>query len=137
MFVTSGLRLLTSTAVSLKNRVGSFLLLAGLIFLLLFAASVLAESGKYDLTSFLAGAAAMGLGWHWRFAKSARPQGPPAQPAGPAGPPPAAAPPKKHGPLAFLLHGPAKKKTAPVVKPPPPPPPKKGLAKLFGGRGKK
>ena len=105
----------------MKRRIGSFFLLVGIIFLVIFAASVLAGTGRYDLTAFLVGAGSFGLGWHWQFAK--RKPGA-QQPAGaPAGPPPA---PPKRGPLAGLRRKPAK--TGPPPGGPPPGP--------AGGKGK-
>jgi hypothetical protein len=94
--------------VSLVNRVGSFFLLTGLIFLLIFAASALDEAAGYDLLALLVGAGAFGLGWHWRFARR-RGGGAPQATASAA--PPAAAPAqsKRPSPLGGLMRRPGKK----------------------------
>jgi hypothetical protein len=112
---------------SLKNRVGNFLLLFGAIGLIIFVASVLAPPGDMDVWSFVAGAALLAVGLRFRLDKSGppivappprAPAGPPPRAAakgkgpGPGGPPPGP-PPKKQGPLATIFKGPANKKTAP------------------------
>jgi hypothetical protein len=102
---------------SLKNRVGNFLLLFGLIALLIFVASALAPPPEFDLWAFLAGAALLGLGLRFRLDKKGRPlAAPPPRPAGPPPGPPRPAAAKK---------GPPKKGGAPPAGPPPGPPPKK------------
>jgi hypothetical protein len=86
--------------VSLKNRIGSFLLLAGAIFLFIFVASALApaESGGPALLPLAGGAVLLFVGTRWRLDKKGRPTGPP--PGPPPGAAPAGAPPKKRGPMA-------------------------------------
>lgn len=98
--------------VTLKNRVGNFLILFGLIALAVFAATVVAPPEAVDLWAFVAGAALLFVGIRFRCAKgvplAAAP--PPA-----AAPLPAAAPapkPKRRGPLATVLKGPGKAKAA-------------------------
>lgn len=106
---------------SLKNKVGNFLILFGLIGLLVFVASVLAPPESFDSTAFLVGAAFVGVGINFRRSK-VRPRagGPPGGGAGAGGPSQAdlaAAKPKDAKPqglLAKVMHGPAnKQKTAP------------------------
>jgi hypothetical protein len=106
-----------------KQRVGNFFLLFGLIGLLIFAASVLAPSGSYDIPAFIAGVLLFGLGLNFRLSK---PSGPPREaahaaapmakaagkPAGKGGPPGGGAP-KRQGLLSSVLKGPPPKKTAP------------------------
>jgi hypothetical protein len=91
---------------SLKNRIGAFLLLTGAIFLLIFAASVLDASGTYDLLAFLAGAASVALGWRWRFARPSAPAVGPTPPGGPEALNPPAA--RRRG-LGALLSGAGRK----------------------------
>ena len=114
-----------------KQRVGNFLLLAGAIGLLIFAASVVTPPSHYDVTAFLVGALLFGLGLNFRMSKpsgashasheahSVAHTGKPAAKGGPAKPaagggPPKGAPPKKQSPLAMVFKGPAVKKTAPA-----------------------
>jgi len=131
---------------ALIHRIGNFFILAGLIVLLIFAASMLDGSGNYDLTALLVGATLLGLGVYWRRSKAtAPPPMPPTPPPAPAkarppkrgkgggkSPAPAGSatgpPPKKPGPVRALLRGPAPKKPAGGA------PPAKGLA---GPPGKK
>ncbi len=121
-----------------KNRVGTFLLLAGGLSLFVFITSLVAPELGYNLPALAVGVVLFGLGWQWRRAKGGRPA--PVRPAGtPLSPgPPAApkaapnAPAKKRGPLDTLLHGPQSKKPAlPPPARPQPPPPKTGMAKLL------
>ena len=113
-----------------KQRVGNFFLLFGVIGLLIFAASVLAPSGSYDIPAFIAGVLLFGLGLNFRLSK---PSGPPREvahaaapmaksagkPAGKGGPPgggapkPGGGPPKRQGLVSSVLKGPPPKKTAP------------------------
>jgi hypothetical protein len=122
---------------SLKNRVGNFLILFGLIALLVFGATVLAPPEAVDGQAFLAGAALLGVGLKFRLAKSPRgaPQthaGPP--PAAAGGPPPSApARPRRQGLFATVLKGPAKPKVAPA--PQAAPPAAKGGKGPKGGKG--
>jgi 23S rRNA pseudouridine2605 synthase len=122
--------------VPLKNRIGAFFLLTGVLFLFIFATSVFSPTGDYQVLPLLGGAALVVMGWRWRTAKRPRPAGPPpsaAPAAAPkAGPPPA----KKQGPLATLLKGPASKKMAPKPAAPAGPPPggKGGGGKPGGGK---
>lgn len=88
---------------SLRNRLGSFLLLAAAIFLIIFLTAAFSPNGSYEVMALLAGAVLLVVGWRWRMAKGGG--GPPA-----AAPPP---PPKKQGLLTTLLRGPGMKKTAP------------------------
>ncbi len=121
---------------SLKQRVGNFLLLMGFIGLLIFGASVIAPPGNYSIPAFLVGALLFGLGLNFRLSK---PSGHPhaeahsaphaapahksaAKPAAKGGLPahagPPAAAPKRQGPISGLLKGPPPKKTAPAAPPP-------------------
>ena len=115
-----------------KQRVGNFFLLFGVIGLLIFAASVLAPTGSYDVTAFIAGVLLFGLGLNFRLSKSSGPpreamraaapaaksgpkaagKGGPPKPAGGA-PKPAGGPPKRQGLLSGILKGPPPTKTAP------------------------
>src|SRR5260221_9692727 len=81
-----------------KQRVGNFFLLFGVIGLLIFAASVLAPSGSYDVPAFIGGVLLFGVGLNFRMSKSSGPphqaatmakaMGKPAgKPAGKGGPP--------------------------------------------------
>ena len=107
---------------SLKNKVGNYLILFGLIALLVFVASVLAPPESFDSTAFLAGAGLLVVGVAFRRSK-VRPRagGPPAGAGGGAGgggaPPPGPLPrpkPARQGLFSTLLNGPAsKQKTAP------------------------
>jgi hypothetical protein len=106
---------------SLRNRIGSFFLLAGAICLVIFAASVLAPSGTPEVMALAAGAVLVFFGWRWRMAKGGRPAGPP--PAAAPAPAAAAPAPRKRGPLSTLLKGPKK---APAGGAPPGPPPAAG-----------
>ena len=101
---------------SLKNKVGNYLILFGLIALIVFIGSVLAPPASFDTGAFLIGAACIGVGVNFRLSK-VRPRagGPPADaggaPAAPAGVPPK---PQRQGLLSKVMHGPNdKKKTAP------------------------
>jgi hypothetical protein len=116
---------------SLKNRVGNFLILFGVIGLMIFVASVLAPPEEFDARAFLGGVVLVGVGVSFRLSKS--------RGVAPAGPPPAApqaapAPPdrpKKRGLFATILKGPANKnKTAPAD------PKQLGGAKSKGGGGR-
>jgi len=124
---------------SLKNRVGNFLILGGLIALLIFVATAITPPGDLDVWAFLIGAALVGLGVRFRLDKRGRPTAAPPRPAGPppgaqprpapkggakrsgpvrggapAGPPPGPPPrPARRGPLATIFKGPAAQKTAP------------------------
>ncbi len=121
---------------SLKNRVGNFLILGGLIGLLIFVATAITPPEHVDLWAFLIGAALVGVGVRFRLDKRGRPTAPPPRPAGPppgaqprpapkgkgpakgggkpAGPPPGPPPrPARRGPLATIFKGPAQQKTAP------------------------
>jgi hypothetical protein len=115
----------------LKNRLGSFFILAGLIALLIFVASV-AAGQAYDLPALLAAVVLVPLGVHWALAK--RPA-PPPRPAGPPPAAPAAAPAAPNGAKKkrglFRLTG---KKTAPAAAPAPAAPAGKGNK---GGKGKR
>ncbi|MCC6187599.1 MAG: hypothetical protein IT318_01080 [Anaerolineales bacterium] len=127
---------------TLKNRVGNFLILFGLIALVVFAATVVAPPEAVDLWAFVAGAALLLVGIRFRRAKGAPlAPAPPSAAVPPAPVAPAAARPKRRGPLATVLRGPGKAKTAP-----PPPAAQggrgrkgkdKGGGALAGGRGKK
>jgi hypothetical protein len=122
-----------------KQRVGNFFLLAGIIGLLVFAASVLAPAQGYNIAAFLVGALLFGLGLNFRMAKTS---GPPreAHSAAPhsaakSGPPHAGSKPgapKKQGLLNTIVKGPAdRKKTAPA----PPKPPAGGGGRPPAGKG--
>lgn len=117
---------------SFKQRVGNFLLLVGLIGLLIFAASVIAPPGNYDIAAFLAGALLFGLGLNFRLSKPSHPPheaplaaapahkgaGKPAGKGGPpgSGPKPGGSvgPPKRQGLVSSILKGPPPRKTAPA-----------------------
>jgi hypothetical protein len=115
---------------SLKQRLGNFLMFIGAIGIFMFIASVLAEM-PYDVWSLLWGVALFSIGLGWRSSKPAEEQRPAPKPAPPPKPVAPKAPPKP-GFLTTLLKGPRK------AAPPPPPPPKpKGLAALFKPRSKK
>ena len=117
---------------SLKNRVGVFLLLAGLLFLFIFAASALAPAGTGqgpDVLTLVGGAALLFVGARWRMAKGGRPLM--GRPPAAAGGPPGLPPPKKRGPLGALLKGPASKGGPPKAGGPP-----GGGGKPGGGGGK-
>jgi hypothetical protein len=101
---------------SLKNKVGNFLILFGLIGLIIFIASVLAPPESFDTTAFLMGAAFLAVGVNFRRSR-VRPRagGPPPgaaapvaseRPAAPAGAPPK---PAKRGLFSTILKGPANK----------------------------
>ena len=106
---------------SLKNKVGNYLILFGLIALIVFIGSVLAPPESFDTGAFLIGAACIGVGVNFGLSKG-RPRaggppagagGPPAapRPAAPAGGPPK---PQRQGLLSKIMSGPNdKKKTAP------------------------
>jgi len=122
---------------SLKNRVGNYFILFGLIALIIFAATVLAPPEAVDGWAFIAGAALLGVGLKFRLAKSPRGAppahaGPPpgAQAAGPSGPRP-----RRQGLFATVLKGPAKPKTAPAKAGPPPAGPAKGGKGRKGAKG--
>jgi hypothetical protein len=128
---------------SLGQRFGNFLLIAGAVSLFIFYASLYSESKEIHLEALLIGGAALFIGWRMRFAKR------PAPPSGKGGsetrpdkappPKPAPSPQNSGGLLSGLFRGPAKpapKAAAPPPKAPPPPPPKKGLAGLFGAKPK-
>jgi hypothetical protein len=122
--------------VTLKNRVGNFLILFGFIGLLIFIASAIAPPGEFDAFAFLGGAALVAVGVRFRLDKRGRtlaappPTAPAAMPApapknrdrraGKDGPPPGPPPPppKKRGPLGTIFKGPANRKTAPTGPPP-------------------
>jgi hypothetical protein len=113
---------------SLRNRIGSFFLLAAAIFLFIFAASMFSPNGEYEVMALLAGVVLLFVGTRWRLAKGGRPvvraaaSAPAAAPGPPAGTP---APPKKRGPLGVLLKGPKSKKA-----------PANGAPAANGGGGK-
>ena len=124
---------------SLKNKVGNYLILFGLIALIVFIGSVLAPPASFDTGAFLIGAACIGVGVNFRLSK-VRPRagGPPAEaggaPAAPAGVPPK---PQRQGLLSKVMHGPNdKKKTAPSGGMGPGRPPAGGGGKGGGGGGK-
>jgi hypothetical protein len=140
---------------SLKNRVGTFLFLTGVLALFVFTASIFTPTQDYDVAALVVGVFLIIVGWSWRRTKGG--PAPAAPPPPVAGPPRAAAPPaahtppgagpgmkasqavKKQGLRKTLLHGPPARKTAPPPKPAAPPaaPAKNGVAGLFGGKGKK
>jgi len=105
---------------SLKNKVGNFFILFGLVGLLVFVASVLAPPESFDSGAFLVGAALIGVGLNFRLSKVRPRAGGP--PAGGGGAPAAAPRPaalegapnaKRQGLFGTILHGPANKKSAP------------------------
>lgn len=107
---------------SLRKRLGNFLLFVALISLYVFWTDFFTSGRIEDFFWFFLGVGALVLGWSMRFSKEAAP--PPAPPPNAApkpGPPP---PPKKPGPLSLLF------KPKPKPAPPPAktggPPPKKG-----------
>jgi hypothetical protein len=125
---------------SLKNRVGNFLILFGLIALIIFGATVLAPPEAVDGPAFLAGATLLGVGLKFRLAKS--PRGAPSAHTGPppaaaGGPPPGGSKPRRQGLFATVLKGPAKPKTAPAKAGPPPSAPAKGGKSGKPARGAK
>jgi hypothetical protein len=118
------------------HRVGNFFLLAGIIGLLVFAATLLVPTSDctFTVTAFLVGALLFGFGLKLRMTKLS---GPPrgaasgeAHSAAKSGPPHAGAKPgaPKQGLLSAIVKGPAdRKKTAPA-------PPKPPAGALGGGR---
>jgi hypothetical protein len=127
---------------SLGQRFGNFLLVAGAVSLFIFYASLHSESKVYHFEALLIGVAALIIGWRMRFAK--RPAPPPIGKGGSEtrpdkAPPPAPAPAarKSGGLLSSLFKGrggPPPKPAAPL--PPKAPPPRKGLTGLFGAKPK-
>jgi hypothetical protein len=123
--------------VSLKNRIGAFFLLAGVLFLFIFAASAMAPAGTGagpDVLTLAGGAALMFIGARWRMAKGGRPSaGPPAAAGGDLAGMPS---PKKRGPLSALLKGPGPKGAGPKGGPPKAGGPPGGAKPGGGGGGK-
>jgi hypothetical protein len=125
--------------VGFVHRVGNFFLLAGIIGLLVFAASVLVPDTGYNITAFLVGALLFGLGLKLRMSKPAgRPHeaaSSESHAAAKSGPPhgggkPGA--PKRQGLLNTISKGPAdRKKTAPA----PPKPQAGGGGRPPAGKG--
>ena len=76
---------------SFKRRIGNFLILFGLVAFLVFAASLLAPKGGFDIPWFLAAAVLLAVGVNFRLSKSGdgplvtRASSPPAAKAGPPG----------------------------------------------------
>src|SRR5689334_22838581 len=71
---------------SLKNKVGSFLILFGVIALIVFVATVLSPPPSFDSGAFILGVACLGVGVNFRMSK-VRPRagGPPAGGGGSGG----------------------------------------------------
>jgi hypothetical protein len=91
---------------SLRQRLGNFLLLVGLFCFFLFATDIAHDYRIENFNPFWAGILAFVLGAWMRFSKSDRPEAaaPPPKPAAPP-PKPAAAPvAKKPGPLTAMLN---------------------------------
>ena len=110
---------------SFKRRIGSFLILFGLIAFAVFAASLLAgPDGGFDIPSFLAAAVLLTVGINFRLSKSGdgplvtRASSPPAAKAGPlggGGKPGGGG--KKQSVASKIMKGPADKRLP--AKPPP------------------
>jgi hypothetical protein len=131
---------------SFKRRVGTFLILFGIVALLVFAASLLAGAeARFDLTAFVAAAVMLTVGVNMRLSKSS--DSPlvtraTSQPAAKAGAPGGGGgksaggkpggPPKKQGALNTIMKGPANKRL-----PPKPPPAAGGGGKPPAGKKKK
>jgi hypothetical protein len=118
---------------SFKRRVGNFLILFGLVSFLVFAASLLAPKGGFDVPWFLAAVVLLAVGVNFRLSKSGdgplvtRASSPPAAKAGPpSGGKPGGGkpggggkggPPKKQSMGNKIMKGPADKRLPPKPAP--------------------